>query len=217
VLAGLAVPILSQAQEAKTVSVRFSAFSLKGKLGELSILNNGKVEKLKVGDYRRSETVEYVGSQDLVFFTGAVGADGQPTGVVARTRLKPRFKQPLLLFVKAGESYNIMQVEDQPERFPVGSIRFMNLTSRKHEVYLGIGEDAKERLRIPPLGVRNYQMQQEDHGNLRLRIAKEHEGEVQMLRDCRVFPDQTQRYIYFIYQPNPDKPRIQIASLSGGV
>jgi hypothetical protein len=213
----LATVHFAHAQQAEDVRIRFSAFSLKGKLGELSFLSDGKVEKIKVGDYRRSATVDYTGNPELVFFTGPVGEDGQPTGVVARTRIKPRFKQALLLFVKAGESYNIMQIEDQPEKFPLGSIRFMNLTSRKHEVYLGIGEDAKERLRIPPLGFRHYQMQAADHGNLRLRIAKEHEGEVQLLRDCRVFPDQTQRYIYFIYQPDPDKPRIQIASLSGAV
>jgi hypothetical protein len=211
----LATVHVAHAQQAEDVRIRFTAFSLKGKLGELSFLSGGKVEKIKVGDYRRSATVDYSGNPELVFFTGPVGRDGVPTGVVARTRIKPNLKQPLLLFAQTGEGYSVVQIEDDPAQFSLGSIRFMNLTSRKHEVHIGIGEDAQDRLRIPALGFRNYRMQEADHGNLRLRIAKQHQGEMKVLRDCRIFPDNSQRYIYFIYQPDPDKPRIQISSLAG--
>lgn len=215
VLFFLAAPLASlHAQE--LTNIRFSAFSLKGKIGEMSFLNGGEVEKVRVGNYRRTRTVDYQGAPELVFFTGPLSADGTPTGVVARTRIDPNLKQPLLLFAKTAQGYNVVQIEDDPAQFPLGTVRFMNLTGRKHEVHIGIGEEAKERLRIPPLAFRNYQMQEADHGNLRLRIAKRQNGEMKMLRDCRIFPELTQRYVYFIYQPNPDKPRIQISSLAGG-
>jgi hypothetical protein len=215
VLFFLAAPLASlHAQE--LTNIRFSAFSLKGKIGEVSVLSSGKVETFRVGDYRRSKTIEYLGSPEIIFFTGPLTEDGMPTGVIARTKINPELEQPLFLFAKHAKGFSVIQIEDAPSRFPAGTVRFMNLTGRKHEVHIGIGEEAKERLRIPPLAFRNYQMQEADHGNLRLRIAKRQNGEMKMLRDCRIFPELTQRYVYFIYQPNPDKPRIQISSLAGG-
>lgn len=201
----------------ESVKVEFSAFSLKGKISNISFLSDGKAIPIDVGDYRRSETVEYVGNGEIVFFSGKLSKQGKPRGVVARAQIDRSLKHPLLIFANTAEGYQIIQVEDDPSSFPTGSIRFMNLTSLDHSVNIGIGEDAREILSIPPLQFKAYTMIDEDHGNLRLRIAKKHEGEMRMLRDCRIFPELSQRYIYFIYQPDPKKARIQLSSLFGGV
>jgi len=202
------------AKEAETQTVRFTAYCLKGDLNEVSYLSADKIHSFKVDRYRRSVEQMYRGQTEMVFFSGGLNEQGQPVNVIARTGIRPELKRPLLLFAETAKGYAILQVEDDILASPAGSIRFMNLSGSQQTLFIGIGEDAEFKQQIQPRGIARYQMQAEDAGNLRIRIARLTEKGSDLLRDMRIFPNTINRYIYFIFQPDPDKARFTIKMLA---
>lgn len=90
----------------------------------------------------------------------------------------------------------------------------MNLSDMRQQLFIGIGESAEIRKKIAPLGIVDYQIQDDDVGNLRIQIARANDGAPEMLKDMRIFPSKLKRNLYFIFQPDLNKPRLKIKLLS---
>jgi hypothetical protein len=197
-----------------TVRLDFSAYSLSSHLGELRYLSGEDEQKLTITNYRRTKLQHYQGSPLITFYRGELNADGHPTDIVTQVPLNTRLKQPLLLFAESSDGVRVLQIEDAPSTAPPGSLRFMNLSDMRQQLFIGIGERAEIRKKIEPLGIVDYQIQDGDIGNLRIQIARANDGAPEMLKDMRVFPNKLQRNLYFIFQPDLNKPRLKIKLLS---
>ena len=197
-----------------TVRLDFSAYSLSSNLGELRYLSGEDEQKLTITNYRRSKLQNYEGAPQLTFYRGELDADGRPTDILTHVPLNTRLKQPLLLFAESSDGVRVLQIEDAPSAAPAGSLRFMNLSDMRQQLFIGIGESAEIRKKIEPLGIVDYQIQDDDVGNLRIQIARLNDGAPEALKDMRIFPNKLQRNLYFIFQPDLNKPRLKIKLLS---
>jgi hypothetical protein len=204
--------VYAQANE-NIIPKKFTAYSLTDSISALSYVTEGEIVDFKISNFRRSQEQTYKGPPMVTFFRGGLDEDGEPVEVIARTRLKKELKRPLLLFSKSKNGYNIIQIEDDMASAPSGSVRFMNLTDIKQELFVGIGEDAEVKKKIEPAGVASYQITDDDIGNLRIRIARLTDNDAEMIKDMRIFPEMVNRYIYFIFQPDLKKPRIKMKML----
>jgi len=128
--------------------------------------------------------------------------------------LNTQLKRPLLLFAESTSGTHVLQIEDDVNLAPAGSLRFMNLSDMRQQLFVGIGESAEIRKKIEPLGIVNYRIEDDDVGNLRIQIARANDGAPEMLKDMRIFPNKLQRNLYFIFQPDRNKPRLKIKLLS---
>jgi hypothetical protein len=191
------------------IEKKFSVFGLKRSLGEVSFLNDGAVETLQVSSRRRSEVQLYRGPQELMFFRGGLDAQGNPVEILARTSLRPDLKQPLLLFASVGDGLVILQIEDDALEAPAGSVRFMNLTQAKQKLYIALGENGEFNDELEPGGLTTYNLDPRYGGRLPIRLAGMVDGKIRMLEDTVIFPTVRNRYIYFFYQPDEARPRIQ--------
>lgn len=197
-----------------TVRLDFSAYSLGNQLGEVHYLTNEGEKTLDINNYRRSKLQNYEGAPQLTFYRGELDENGQPTDILTQVPLNTRLKQPLLLFAESSDGIRVLQIEDAPSAAPAGSLRFMNLSDIRQQLFIGIGESAEIRKKIAPLGIVDYQIQDGDVGNLRIQIARANNGAPEMLKDMRIFPNKKQRNLYFIFQPELNKPRLKIKLLS---
>lgn len=197
-----------------TVRLDFSAYSLGKHLGEVSYLCGEEEHTLNITNYRRSKLQHYKGSPVITFYRGELDADGRPTNILTQVPLNTRLKQPLLLFAESSDGLRVLQIEDAPSAAPAGSLRFMNLSGVRQQLLIGIGERAEIRKKIDPLGIVDYQIQDDDVGNLRIQIARMNDGTPEALKDMRIFPNKLQRNLYFIFQPDLNKPRLKIKLLS---
>lgn len=197
-----------------TVRLNFSAYSLNSNLGELRYLSREGEETLTISNYRRSKLQHYEGSPVITFYRGELGAYGRPKNIVTQVQLNTALKQPLLLFAESKNGARVMQIEDDVSAAPAGSLRFMNLSDIRQQLFIGIGESAEVRMKIAPLGIADYQIKDGDVGNLRIQIARLNNGAPEALKDMRIFPNKLQRNLYFIFQPDLDKPRLKVKLLS---
>ena len=201
------------AKEAETQTVRFTAYCLKGDLNEISYWSADKIHSFKMDRYKRSAEQTYRGQAEMVFFNGGLNDQGQPVNIIARTRIQPHLKRPLLLFAQTAAGYAILQIEDDFLSLPAGSIRFMNLSDVNQKLLIGVGENAEFKQIIDPMRIASYQAKEKDVGNLRVRIARQTQSGTEMIKDMRIFPNTINRYIYFIFQPDSNKPRFTIKML----
>ena len=185
----------------------FSAYSLGSDLGEVRYLMNSGLsgpvnpslsgEKfIDITNYRRSKFQNYEGASGLTFYRG---------DIITQVTLNPAFEQPLLLFT---ESNGVLQIEDAASVYPGGNLRFMNFLP--HQLFIWFGETGATGATIEPFGIVDYQAQDEDFGNLRVRLATSSDE----LKDMRIFPNKLQHNIYFIFQPDLDKPYTKIKLLT---
>lgn len=197
-----------------TVRLDFSAYSLSNNLGELRYLSGEDEQKLTITNYRRTKLQHYQGYPVITFYRGELDENGQPSDILTQVPLNTRLKQPLLLFAESSDGIRVLQIEDAPSAAPPGSLRFMNLSDMRQQLFIGIGESADIRKKIAPLGIVDYQIQDDDVGNLRIQIARANDGAPEMLKDMRIFPSKLKRNLYFIFQPDLNKPRLKIKLLS---
>lgn len=207
--------VAAQSSEApESVRIEFSAYSLSNNLGKIAYLTNEGEESLEVTNYRRSKLQRYEGPPQITFYRGKLDENGQPTDILTQVPLNPQLKRPLLLFAESAAGIRVLQIEDDMSVAPAGSLRFMNLSDMRQQLFIGIGENAEVRKRIEPLGLVNYRIEDRDIGNLRIQIARANNGTPEMLKDMRIFPNKLQSNLYFIFQPDLNKPRLKIKLLS---
>lgn len=190
------------------VNFDFVAYSLNKDLGEVSYLSDGEVHSFEVPARYRSKVQSYLGPPQLSFFRGGISTDGQLRDVLATIQIDPSIRKPLFLIAQNGDEYRVLQLEDSLESVPPGSVRFLNLTGV--DLAMAFGERGQEQTTLPRLGVASYRIEARDVGNLRIRIAGYHDGEREMFMDSRVFPDERSRYLYFIWQPDSERPRVRL-------
>lgn len=209
-----ALPMILSAQANKQVIHKeFTAFSLTSPIGKISYMTEGEAVAFRVNSFKRSKVQTYKGPPMITFFRGGLDEDGKPVDIIAKTRLKKGLKRPLLLFAETDNNYTIIQIEDDMASSPAGSIRFMNLSDIKQELFIGIGETAEVKKQIQPAGIATYKITDEDIGNLRIRVARRTEDGAEIMKDMRIFPEKVNRYIYFIFQPDLKKKRITMKML----
>lgn len=211
------LPVLSSAQDGEqppTVRIEFSAYSLTNTLGKLSYLTKEGGQSLEITNYRRSELQSYEGPPVLIFYRGGLDEEGRPVDIVTQVPINTRLKRPLLLFGDSSSGIRVLQIEDDVSAAPAGSLRFMNLSDLRQELFIGIGEKAEIRKKIDPLSIVDYLIEDSDVGNLRVQIARVSDATPEMLKDMRIFPNKLKRNLYFIFQPDLDKPRLKIKLLS---
>jgi len=211
------LPTLTVAQESEvpaSVRIEFSAYSLSNNLGEVHYLTNEGEKTLNISNYRRSKLQNYEGPLQMIFYRGELNENGQPTDILTQVALNPQLKRPLLLFAESAAGIRVLQIEDDVTAAPAGSLRFMNLSGMRQQLFIGIGENAEIRKQIAPLGIVDYQIQDGDVGNLRIQIARAFNDTPEMLKDMRVFPNKLQSDLFFIFQPDLNKPRLKIKLLS---
>jgi hypothetical protein len=212
--ASLTTLAAEQDGEQPTVRIEFSAYSLSNHLGKIAYLANDGVQHLEITNYRRSELQSYEGPPVLTFFHGELDENGQPVDILTQVPLNTQLKRPLLLFAESTSGTHVLQIEDDVNLAPAGSLRFMNLSDMRQQLFVGIGESAEIRKKIEPLGIVNYRIEDDDVGNLRIQIARANDGAPEMLKDMRIFPSKLKRNLYFIFQPDLNKPRLKIKLLS---
>ncbi|WOO41045.1 hypothetical protein [Rubellicoccus peritrichatus] len=114
------------------ISTSFSCISWDRPIrGEVFVRTNEGMEKMRIHSQRRSALINYIGPNPVVFFQKKEGEGQQEFKEIAQVYLNPLLAQPLLLFVKEGESYTIVAIEDSFEAYPVSSYRFYNFTDKK--------------------------------------------------------------------------------------
>jgi len=125
----------------------------------------------------------------------------------------------LLIFIKTRSreigkvNYRIKVIDDHPQNFPNGSMKFINLSQRT--LYLIAGQNDELKKSMKPGGIVSHQLPKSFKGNLPVKIAlKTAKGAVPVM-NSRVFPNHHVRDLYFIW-PIPNKKaghKVQISTL----
>jgi len=123
---------MSTAQE-ELANVRLGAVSLDSKIRDIKYQTGSDVESLYVFKGQRSQTFDYRGAKDIVFFreSGQLDAEGNPIRIkVGQCALPATTGQYLLLFSQQSEDpeqYRIFAISDDWKTFNSGTYRFLNL------------------------------------------------------------------------------------------
>lgn len=111
------------------LAINFSAISLGQPLREpLWLVTENQQIPLSIHNRRRSENIEYVGPNPMVFHRKLETEDGTEWEVVTEVEIASTLSQPLIFFMERDEGYRTAVIEDSFDHYPPGSYRFYNLT-----------------------------------------------------------------------------------------
>jgi hypothetical protein len=179
------------------LQARLRAISLSGSIHDLELMSADGPLDFKVPSGRRSKVMEYVGSQNLVFIPkGSYIPDLPVPDALAQIQLSPKLRHPLLIFIPNNKGYRVVVIEDDLNRFPGGSVLFVNLSP--YPIVLLMGEDASDRIQLKPAEMKVREFDR-DNVNVRVRGASLVDQEVKKGMDTRIFPLPKFRDICFIY------------------
>ncbi|WP_309386290.1 hypothetical protein [Cerasicoccus frondis] len=138
---GLAMFVVAEgrAQDAELLNTEFRCISWQRPIQEeLYVKSGGEYIPLKIHNMKRSGEVDYVGANPVVFYRKAKGQDGETIYMpAAQVGVSPGVEQPLFFFIQNGANYRIACIEDSFSKYPVGSYRFYNLTSKNLKARMG--------------------------------------------------------------------------------
>jgi len=199
----LALAPSMEAQEKKRVHVRFRTCSVNEPIKGLSLVTKGGDIQVKIPGKSRSEVMIYRGARTMVFFRKSEQTENGPLVPLAKVTLKQDIKSPLLIFIKTRNreggkvGYRIKVIEDHPQSFTNGSMKFINLTKRT--LYLIAGQKDELKKVMKPGAIVSHQLPKEFKGNLPVKVALKTAKGVTPVMHSRVFPNQSVRDIYFIW------------------
>ena len=211
----LMVSVAAQAKEA-TIQAKFRTFSVDGAIAEMYCASENGPQKVSAPARRRSEAVKYKGQKLLKFYRTAAEAELAETAPMAQVLLNPQYKNPLLVFLKrpgTKDQFVIKQIQDEPNGFSNGSMKFMNLCS--HPIMMKVGQKGERMIRIKPFEVVKHTLPRDFKGNLPVVMAAKTKTGTQLLINTRVFPNKSVRDIYFI-SPRPNggkRSKVKISTL----
>ena len=199
----LALSCRVHAEGDRQVSVQFRTYSVSGAITGLSCLTSKGAIAVDVPSHSRSKVMTYQGSRTMVFYRNGEQTDGQQIVPLAKVELEEGIRAPLFIFIKSRsredglETYRVKVIDDHPESFANGSMKFVNLT--QGTLYLIVGQDQEVKKSMKPGGHINHQLPEGFKGNLPVKMALKHAKGMVPVMNSRVFPSRSTRDLYFIW------------------
>lgn len=196
------------------VNIDFSIMSWDKPIDNLYYQSNGQIQHIPfVPNIGRSTVFTYKGAPLISFYVeDGVNENGSVRyKQIAELSVSPTAKKLLLLFIPKGDStYQVISYPDSMEDFPVGSYKFVNLTSTQLAVNVG-----NNKLVIPPRGVEALSPKQlEDQNNVDIKLAKSNdEGGWEMAHSSRWGYSGNNRAICFVYE-DPQTKKVIIRRIN---
>lgn len=164
---------------------------------------------------RRAGPYPYVGPREVYFFRDVPDANGQSLRFsVATATLSPEMRRPLLVFAPGGnaarsEEYSVFVLDDAPQGFDRGTIRFFNVTDT--HLVTRIGDEEEPLHSWTPVDVR-FRAKRNERTPFGLMIPQDEVPQVLLNSDLLLYPDR--RYLMIILPPlRPDSLRYRLKLL----
>lgn len=172
-LALTAAPLNAQPQQA-TVSTRFTALSLDGKVDGIRYDSGGGSHTLWLSKVARTALQRYNGPAQIVFYVPAKGAEGEPIKQTVGTANLANFAggEALLIFSankNAPGQYHVFAVDDSGARFPANSWRVFNMTP--NPVALKVGDQSAKVINAGQEQLFRFSSSGRDSANIQLATS----------------------------------------------
>ncbi|MBK1791875.1 hypothetical protein [Persicirhabdus sediminis] len=182
--------------------------------GSIEAIANSDLKKsvvIKASCHNRSENYALRATQKIDFYalgTDLKSADARP---IASVKIPQKSSQLLFVFVPIKQtkdsdpSFRVITLDDSTNKFPNGTVQFINLTSDK--LFLIVGQEGKtKKITANPTQPVAYKMAPDFKGNLPIKAAVKNKKQLELIFNSRLFPNKKCRELCFIW-PRQDVKR----------
>jgi hypothetical protein len=196
-------PLLAQTE---TPPLRLRAFLFGGGARSLYLRDGEEIKSLRASPIQPSAAIRIRGREVLELFDRpGPGDDGAPPSRVAAIRIPEGSTHLLLLVLVEEEDTRYVVMEDDLHRADARDWMFLNMTASA--IVFQIGEDTEPVL-IAPRSRFAHRAPSEAAGNLPVRAAARHEGEVELFYST-FWPMRPDRRTMVLFVPDGDRIRLR--------